>query len=152
MVKFLTGSRNFAPAALGKILGRSPENIKSFVEPKTFSQPSVGSSGDFDEESMDQATEVLGLIYRHIVRQQEKIEEQRLYDEKQLKIDEAAEEERNQQLIKALTARRKKKTKKQKTEETPQKVTPKEKPSTETPRELFAKGDVMYFQLLSSLA
>jgi len=109
IAKKLTGGSNFAPALLGKLIGADKKRIDYFsgVKPKyTASLESGSSSLDSPE-----ALESLGYIYKSL-KQSIDDKHQAEADAKEAKQKEEEYENKcNEELVKALTGRRKKKEK-----------------------------------------
>jgi hypothetical protein len=101
IAKTLTGGSNLAPALLGRLLGRKKEDIAYFAGAKNRKIGGLSST-----QTNEMAVEVLGLIYREMLR----TEEQRKVDfadteaEKNKELE--AEDTRNKQIIAALTGRK----------------------------------------------
>lgn len=105
IAKILTFGSNFGPALLGSLTGRSSVDIAHFADDKQQKKLKKipGLKSHSFKENMN---ELLGLIYRSIVRADE---DRKLYDElEKNKIEEevAEEDKRNQALILALTGRK----------------------------------------------
>jgi hypothetical protein len=102
IAKTLTGGSNFAPALLGKVLGRKKEDVAYFAGAKN---KKVGG-GLSSTKTNEMAVEVLGLIYREMVKteEQRKIDFNNAEEEKNDLID--AEEERNSAIIAALSGKK----------------------------------------------
>lgn len=105
IVKALTFGSNFAPALLGRLTNRSDVDIAHFTEDKGKRKLKriPGMKSHTFKENMN---ELLGLIYRSIVRADE---DRKLYDElEKNKVEEelAEEDKRNKALIQALTGRK----------------------------------------------
>lgn len=115
IAKVMTGGSKFAPALVGALMGRSKEDILHFTgkkRNKKLKGLSLKSSGG--SESM---AEVLGLIYRLMLRiedDRKKELEERITKDKE---DDDEDEQRNQALITALTGRKKRKPSKKATEQ-----------------------------------
>jgi hypothetical protein len=101
IAKTLTGGSNFAPALLGKVLGRKKEDIAYFAGAKNKKIGGLSST-----KTNEMAVEVLGLIYREMVRTeaQRKIDFADAEEEKNKELK--AEDTRNKQIIAALTGRK----------------------------------------------
>jgi hypothetical protein len=110
IAKTLTGGSNLAPALLGKVLGRKKEDNAYFAGVKNKKIDGLSS-----KKTNEMAVEVLGLIYREMVRteEQRKIDFADAEEEKNKELE--AEDTRNKQIIAALTGR-KRSTKKVKVE------------------------------------
>lgn len=147
IAKVLTGNSKLVPAIIAKMTGRSPEDVDYFIgrgknkaKGKRLADGELNIHKKFELPTDDSATQVLGLIYRMMLRVRD--EEIKLSEEshaEQLK-ERDFEDTRNKELIKALTGRRKPKKKKEvppKEEPTkaPEKVPPKEAPKPPTPKE-----------------
>lgn len=127
IAKKLTGGSNWAPALLGKLFGMDKKRVDYFSGVKPKHTASLDSSESLNSPEV---IECLGYIYKSL-KQSIDDKHQAEADAKERKQQEESEEEsRNQELIKVLTGRRKKKpTKKEKVE--PKEVKPKEKPVKE---------------------
>lgn len=103
IAKKLTGGSNLAAAVVGKMTGRSKEDMEYF----TGKKPGKGASGGLDKETMSTAVEILGLIYREMQRANEdKLSQQKSKDNtKETKADKDKKE--NDLLIEALTGKKK---------------------------------------------
>lgn len=119
IAKTLTGGSNLAPALLGKVLGRKKEDIAYFAAAKNKKIGGLSST-----KTNEMAVEVLGLIYREMLRteEQRKIDFDSIQEEKNKEME--AEDTRNKQIIAALTGR-KKPTKKVKVEQKKKETKPK---------------------------
>jgi GH24 family phage-related lysozyme (muramidase) len=111
IAKVLSFGSNFAPALLGRMTGRSTQDIAHFAgdNKKKKLKKIPGMRTESFKESMN---ELLGLIYRSIVRADE---DRKLYAElEKNKIEEEnlEDDKRNQALIEALTGRKKTRTQK----------------------------------------
>lgn len=129
IVKKLTGGSRLAPAILGRLTGRSPEAIKYFSKDPKKKQVSSGVSS----EELRGAAETMGSIYALMVKMEE---EKRLAEdnlERKQKADEELENDRNKELIKAITGRRK--TPKEKRKEEVKQKTEQRKEKAETKKE-----------------
>lgn len=128
IVKKLTGGSRLAPAILGRLSGRSAEDIKYFAgDPKKKKQLAGGS------EDLSSAIQTLGSIYSLMVEMQE---EKKLMEEELLrkqKTEQELEDTRNKELIKALTGRRK--TPKEKRKEEVKEKTEQRKEKAESKKE-----------------
>jgi hypothetical protein len=122
IAKTLTGGSNLAPALLGRVLGRKKEDIAYFAGAKNKKIGGLSST-----KTNEMAVEVLGLIYREMVRteEQRKMDFADVEEEKNKELE--AEDTRNKQIIAALTGR-KRPTKKVKVE--------KKKKETKQPRDI----------------
>lgn len=108
IAKMLTFGSKLGPALLGRMTGRSQEDIEFFSGKKEKKSGDVGKlnkSIGFSGVAVEFSTEILGEIYKLL----QKIEEDRkLYDEllQNKEEEEQSElEKRNQQIVKALTGR-----------------------------------------------
>jgi hypothetical protein len=128
IAKTLTGGSNLAPALLGRMIGRKKEDIAYFAGAKNKKIGGLSST-----KTNEMAVEVLGLIYREMVRteEQRKIDFADVEAEKNKELE--AEDTRNKQIIAALTGR-KRPTKKVKVEK--KKKETKEKKTTKQPRDI----------------
>lgn len=109
IAKKLTFGSSLGPALLGKMTGRSKEDVEFFAGKKDGTSRKVGKSAAISGVAIDFATEILGEIYK-LLQQIE--EDKKLTEElKQNKEEEEQSEfdRRNQEIIAALTGRRKKK-------------------------------------------
>jgi hypothetical protein len=110
IAKTLTFGSNLAPALLGRAMGRSKEDIK-FFSGKTRKRRSTSISAlDNSASGIGQANpavEALGNIYDLLVEKDELRKQELIDKEKESKDEEDYAEFVNQELIKALTARRK---------------------------------------------
>ena len=124
IAKTLTGGSNFAPALLGKVLGRKKEDIAYFAGAKNKKIGGLSST-----KTNEMAVEVLGLIYLEMLKteEQRKIDFDNAEEEKNKELE--AEDTRNKEIIAALTGR-KKSTKKIKVDKK-KKETKEKKPKTE---------------------
>jgi hypothetical protein len=115
IAKVVTGGSKFAPALVGALMGRSKDDISHFTGKKRNKKlKSLASQGSDASESM---AEVLGLIYRQMMRIEEsrKLElEERITKDKE---DDEEDNRRNTALITALTGRKQKKPSKKATEQ-----------------------------------
>jgi hypothetical protein len=142
IAKTLTGGSNLAPALLGRMMGRKKEDIAYFAGAKNKKIGGLSST-----KTNEMAVEVLGLIYREMVR----TEEQRKIDfadaeaEKNKELE--AEDTRNKQIIAALTGR-KRPTKKVKVEKK-KKETKEKKPKAGAPAISIGKKGVETISKLS---
>lgn len=113
IAKTLTFGSNFAPALLGRLTGRSTQDIAHFAgdDKKKRLKKIPGIKTETFKESMN---DLLGLIYRSVVRADE---DRKLYAElEKNRIEEESleDENRNKALIQALTGRKPKAPKKEK--------------------------------------
>lgn len=139
IAKVLTGNSRLAPAIVGKLMGRSQEDMEYFAgrgRGKKLREGELNIHKKFELAKKDPNIEILGLIYREMLRAQD-AERSFQIDEQRKQTEEADwEDKRNKELIEALTARRKK-PKKEKKEKKEEKPTPKkeEKPEGKKPEE-----------------
>lgn len=126
IAKTLTGGSKFAPALLGRMLGRKKSDIEYF----TGSKSKKIQSNDINQ-SNQMAVDVLGLIYREMLRteEQRKLDFENEEEDKNREMN--YEDVRNKEIIAALTGR--KKPTKQVKSEKKKKETKEKKPKTETP-------------------
>ena len=109
IAKKLTGGSNLAPAILGKMFGVDKKKVDYFsgVKPKhTASLESGGSSLDSPE-----ALESLGYIYKSLKQSIDDKHQAETQAKEAKQKEEDDENTRNEELVKALTGRRKKKEK-----------------------------------------
>jgi hypothetical protein len=131
IAKKMTFGSNFAPAMVGKLFGAKQENINYFTgaKKKSIDKPLDGPA---DVADMSTPSDVLGLIYRLMLRVEEDKKTQ-LEEEMQRKEGEQKEEDDfYNELLTAITGRKKGKEKKEKVEK--EKPEPQEKPKKETPK------------------
>ena len=146
IAKTLTLGSNFAPALLGRATGRSKNDIKFFTGRTRKKRSAFASALDNSASGIGQinpAVEALGSIYDLLVEKDELRKQEILDREKESKREEDYAEFVNQELIKALTVRRKKEKKvyrdekgrfaKEPTAEVPTPPTPKLTPPTPKP-------------------
>jgi len=133
IAKSLTGGR-LAPALLGRMTGRTPEDIQRVAGDPRQKLLDAGSASGLNEETANSLVESLGNIYQLLVKDRENREQLQ-----QDKEDLQKQEEKNdilihEELIKALTTRRKKEKPKKvpKAKEEPP-VTPKKEPEVPKP-------------------
>jgi len=110
IAKTLTFGSNFAPALLGRAMGRSNKDIKFFTGRTRKRRSAFASALDNSASGIGQANpavEALGNIYDLLVEKDELRKQEILDREKESKNEEDYAEFVNQELIKALTARRK---------------------------------------------
>lgn len=131
IAKKMTFGSNFAPAMIGKLFGAKQENINYFTgaKKKDKIKPLVDGEGVGD---MSTPSDVLGLIYRLMMRMEE---EKKIDSERELnykKEEQKEEDDFNEELIRAITGRKKtrtqKKAEKRKEKKAEKKETPKEAP------------------------
>ena len=137
LVKKLTGGSRLGPTLFGKLTNRSQEHIEYFGGDPKKRKLGQSSTTGIDPETLEESTKCLGKIYKLLKQDKEN---KKLDGEKKnnfLESQDKQEELRNQELVKALTARRKKEEKKKKTEkpEPEKKETPagEEAPSKPSP-------------------
>jgi hypothetical protein len=102
IAKTLTGGSNWAPAMLGKLFNVDKKRVDYFSGVKPKSTANLQSSESLNSP---EAVECLGYIYKSL---KQSAEDKRLADEQKrslLEEEEAEEESRNQEIVKALTAR-----------------------------------------------
>jgi len=132
IVKTLTFGSKLGPALYGKMMGRSKEDMKYFTDKKTRGPGKNKTPGQVDSQADDMAVQALGLIYRLMLRSQEDEKLRREEEKGSIEERDSEEELRNQELVKALTARRKKeKPKKEKPVKEEPKPEPKKAPKKE---------------------
>jgi hypothetical protein len=130
IAKVLTGGSRLGPALLGKMTGASKERMSYFAgDPKKKKIEALASG--IKPESLEMATTSLGNIYELLKKDKEEKKLQRELSYSKEEEQEFEEDRRNQELIKALTARvkpRKKKKVEEKKAEEPEKPKEPEKP------------------------
>ena len=142
IAKTLTLGSNFAPALLGRATGRSKNDIKFFTGRTRKKRSAFASALDNSASGIGQinpAVEALGSIYDLLVEKDELRKQEILDREKESKREEDYAEFVNQELIKALTSRRKKEKKVYRDEKgrfvkAPTAEAPKEVPTPPTPK------------------
>ena len=131
IAKVLTGGSRLGPALLGKMTGASKERMSYFAgDPKKKKIEALASG--IKPESLEMATTSLGNIYELLKKDKEEKKLQRELSYSKEEEQEFEEDRRNQELIKALTARvkpRKKKKVEEKKAEEPEKPKEPEKPT-----------------------
>ena len=131
IAKMLTGGSRLGPALLGKMTGASKERMSYFAgDPKKKKIEALASG--IKPESLEMATTSLGNIYELLKKDKEEKKLQRQLSYSKEEEQEFEEDRRNQELIKALTARikpRKKKKVEEKKAEKPEKPKEPEKPT-----------------------
>jgi len=149
IAKILTGGSRLGPALLGKMMGRSQADLRYFAgDPKKKNINSLDTS-DISGETLQSSTKSLGRIYELLKQDRNnKVRQKERENSFESRI-EKEEELRNRELVKALTARRKKKEKtpkeqnQEKKSEAKQKTTEKknetENKKTETKKEVGKK-------------
>lgn len=108
IAKKLTGGSNLAPALLGRLTGRKQSTIEHFAGRSKLSSKGVNfETGEAIDNN--QVEEALGFIYRELKRAE--LDRELLAEEtqEQEKEREDNEDRRNQEIIAALTGRKKKK-------------------------------------------
>jgi len=102
IVKTLTFGSNLAPALLGRLFGRKREDIAYFSGGKNKKMKQMLSGGLSSQASV----EVLNLIYRQMIRdeEQKRLEEEQKEKEKNDELK--AEDKRNAEIIAALSGRK----------------------------------------------
>jgi hypothetical protein len=138
IIKTLTFGSKLGPALYGKMMGRSEEDMKYFVGKKTRGPGQNKTSGQLDSQADSMAVDALGLIYRLMLRNQEDEKLRREEEKGSIEEKDSEEELRNQELVKALTARRKKEKPKK---EKPTKEEPKPEPKKEPPKKSGKKEE-----------
>ena len=147
IAKALTGGSRLGPALLGKMTGRSQQDLQYFAgdpkKQKLNQKTTTGLSGKDLEESI----ESLGRIYDLLKQDRDNKLSQRQKKQNFEESLESQEELRNQELIKALTARRKtpkekrKEEVKQKQEERKESVDKKKSDAKQGKEEKKTEGD-----------
>jgi hypothetical protein len=102
IAKTLTGGSNWAPAMLGKLFNVDKKRIDYFSGVKSKNTANLQSSNSLDSPEV---TDCLGYIYKSL---KQSAADKRLADEQKrtrLEEDGVEEESRNQEIVKALTAR-----------------------------------------------
>jgi hypothetical protein len=119
-------------AMYGKAFGRDQKSMEHFAGAK--SKKSLGdSSGGLDAGDSSSAADVLGLIYRLMMRSEEDKKTQRELEHNKLEEEEKEEDDRNKALIRALTGRKSPSRKQKKAERRAEKkAEKKEVPKTQT--------------------
>jgi hypothetical protein len=140
--------------AASKVADTGKELLKSLLGGPGGKFPKGLANAPIDYDSLSKSTEVLGLIYRSMVRARED-ELAQIAAEKKLSKDKSeADDTRNDELVKALTLKRKvkkkkptpkkepkkKEEKKPTVKEEPKKEVPKEKPKPEPKNKKVEKG------------
>ena len=121
IAKKLTGGSRLGPALLGKMMGRSKEDLQYFAGDPKKQRLNRSTTTGLDPETLKETTESLGKIYDLLKKDKDNKVNQREKKEKFLFEQDTEEELRNQELIKALTARRKKTPKEKRKEEVKEK-------------------------------
>ena len=113
VAKKLTFGSKLAPALVGRIMGRSQEDIEHFAgksEKKKSQSLGIGSKllgmVGLGGDKSDSMQDVLGLIYRELQRAEEDKKLEKQQHENMLEGEEDEEETRNQELIEALTGKK----------------------------------------------
>ena len=119
--------------AASKVADTGKELLKSLLGGPGGKVPKGLANAPIDYDSLSKSTEVLGLIYRSLVRAREDQITQIAAEKKLSKDKSEADDTRNDELVKALTLKRKVKKKKPKVEK--EEPTPeKQKPTKEAPK------------------
>ena len=115
IAKTLTFGSNIAPAVLGRLTGRSSKDIKFFSGKRRKSRANFSgldnsvSGISKDTDGSNKIVEVLGLIYRELDRAEEDRRTEESENKTNQKIQESKDEEyeddRNAELVRALTSR-----------------------------------------------
>jgi flagellum-specific peptidoglycan hydrolase FlgJ len=142
IVKTMTFGSKLGPALYGKMMGRSKEDMKYFTNKKTRGPGKNKTPGQIDSQADSMAVDALGLIYRLMLRNQEDEKLRREEEKGSIEERDSEEELRNQELVKALTGRRKKEKVKEKPlrdekgrfAKKPTEEKPKPEPTKETPK------------------
>ena len=92
-------------AMYGKLFGRDQKSMEHFAGAKPKKSVSE-TSGGLDGGDSSSASDVLGLIYRLMVRAEEDKKTQRELEHNKLEEQEKEENDRNEALIRALTGRK----------------------------------------------
>jgi predicted chitinase len=121
IAKALTGGSRLGPALLGKMTGRSQQDLQYFAGDPKKQKLNQKSTTGLSGKDLEESTESLGRIYDLLKRDRDSKLRQRQKKQNFEEGLEAQEELRNQELIKALTARRKKTPKEKRKEEVKQK-------------------------------
>ena len=111
IVKTMTFGSKLGPALYGKMMGRSKEDMKYFTDKKTRGPGKNKTPGQMDSQADSMAVDALGLIYRLMLRNQEDEKLRKEEEKGSIEEKDSEEELRNQELVKALTGRRKEKVK-----------------------------------------
>ena len=117
IAKALTGGSRLGPALLGKMTGRSQQDLQYFAGDPKKQKLNQKSTTGLSGKDLEESTESLGRIYDLLKRDRDSKLRQRQKKQNFEESLEAQEELRNQELIKALTARRKKTPKEKRKEE-----------------------------------
>lgn len=107
IAKKLTFGSNLAPALLGKMTGRSMDDISFFAGKKQKNK--IGKSAAVSGVAIDFATQILGDIYKILIETEE---DRKLADDLEKDQEEGKQDEldrRNNEIIAAITGRRRKK-------------------------------------------
>jgi hypothetical protein len=139
IVKTMTFGSKLGPALYGKMMGRSKEDMKYFTDKKTRGPNKNKTPGQLDSQYNSMAVEALGLIYRLMLRNLDDEKLRKEQEQSSIEERDSEEERRNQELVKALTARRKKEKPKK---EKPTKEKPKPEPKKEPPKKGRKKEEV----------
>jgi hypothetical protein len=105
LAKKATFGSNWAPAMMGKMLGRDQKSMEYFTGAK-FKKGSTTPIDDVESGSTSEPVKLLGLIYKELLQAQEykKLQQQEENNKKEEKI--AEESSRDEQLIEAVTGRK----------------------------------------------
>jgi hypothetical protein len=105
IAKFLTGGSNFAPAALGKLFGRSKEDIARFSGSKL--KDVGGTATKIDTlESENQTLDMLMKIYEFMQKSYEDKITQRQLENSYAEENQMEKERRHKELIAAITGKK----------------------------------------------
>lgn len=108
IVKALTGGSNIAPAILGRMMGRSDENIGFFTNKKRKKDPNYTSIGEGPPKKLridDTKADILAKMY-NFMHQDIDMKEKRLKDEKKYRKElDAAKERRMEEVVAAFYGR-----------------------------------------------
>ena len=108
IVKTMTFGSKLGPALYGKMMGRSKEDMKYFTDKKTRGPGKNKTPGQLDSQADSMAVDALGLIYRLMLRNLDDEKTRKAEEKGSIEEKDSEEELRNQELVKALTGRRKK--------------------------------------------
>ena len=110
IAKKLTGGSNWAPAMLGKMFGVDKKRVDYFSGVKSKNTASLQSSESLNSPEV---VECLGYIYKSLKQSISDRHQAEKEDKESKQKEEDIENDRNEELVKALTGRRKKKQKKE---------------------------------------
>jgi GH24 family phage-related lysozyme (muramidase) len=144
LAKKATFGSNWAPAMVGKMMGRDQKSMEHFTGAK-FKKGSTSPIDDVESGSTSEPVKLLGLIYKELLRAQEYRKLQQEEENNRKKEKDKEESSRDEQLIEAVTGRkprtraqkkaeRRKRRKEEKKEVTPTKEAPKGKGKEEAPK------------------